>query len=167
MSNWYVTHAADPRAARLADRHYSRQKPGTSQFSPPGRKLVLLNEEATALWVTSWPFPEFVRRAYADGWCCSLFRNESSVLSSVLIREAVAVTRWKYGNPPDSGMVTMIDAAKVRHKRDPGRCYLRAGFRRVGMTQGGLIILQLLPEDMPEPAMPNGATFPLFEEVSA
>jgi hypothetical protein len=47
-------------------------------------------------------------------------------------------------------MVTFVDAEQVRRKRDPGRCYLRAGFCRVGQTRGGLVALQLLPEDMPE-----------------
>jgi hypothetical protein len=165
--HWQITNRADRRAAWIADKHYSRQSHGSRQFTPPGRVLVLVTPEYDALWCTSWPYPEFVNRDYKDAWNCSLFRNESSTLESVLIREAVAVTRWKYGTPPVSGMITMIDAAKVRHKRDPGRCYLKAGFHRVGMTQGGLIILQLRPVDMPEPAMPNGATLPLFEEATA
>ena len=168
MSNWYLSHQADRRAVQLANRHYSRKNAHSTQFMPPGRQLVLLNEEGSAVWGTSWPREQCVDRAwFRDAWLCVIFRNESRTLSSVLIREAVAATRWKYGTPPASGMVTMIDAAKVRHKRDPGRCYLKAGFRRVGMTQGGLIILQLVPVDMPEPAMPNGATFPLFEEIPA
>ena len=53
---WHLSHRADPRAVALADRHYSRQKPGTPQFVKPGRCLVLLTEPPQALWVTSWPF---------------------------------------------------------------------------------------------------------------
>src|SRR5690242_7545534 len=52
--SWYLSHRADPRAVPLADRHYNRQKPGTPQFVPPGRCLVLLTADAGALWVTSW-----------------------------------------------------------------------------------------------------------------
>lgn len=48
-------------------------------------------------------------------------------------------------------MVTFVDPAKTRRKRDPGRCYRKAGFRHVGCTEGGLVALQLLPADMPEP----------------
>ena len=81
---------------------------------------------------------------------CTLFRNESPHLSSELIREAVAATRFSWGNPPELGMVTFVDAQRVRRKRDPGRCYLRAGFRRIGTTQGGLVALQLAPVDMPD-----------------
>ena len=46
-------------------------------------------------------------------------------------------------------MITFVDTKKTRRKRDPGRCYLRAGFRNVGFTKGGLVALQLLPADMP------------------
>jgi hypothetical protein len=54
-------------------------------------------------------------------------------------------------------MVTFIDRSKVRRKRDFGRCYRKAGFRVCGETKGGLLALQLLPGDMPEPEAPlNG-----------
>jgi hypothetical protein len=48
-------------------------------------------------------------------------------------------------------MITFVDASKVRHKRDAGRCYKRAGFHLVGETKGGLLAWQLLPDEMPEP----------------
>lgn len=110
---------------------------------------MLLTEAADAVWVTSWPYGEYVRHAWPGAWVCSIFRNESSVLSSLLIREAVAATRARW-EPPALGMVTFVNAGKVRRKRDPGRCYLRAGFRRVGETKGGLVALQMLPTEMPE-----------------
>jgi hypothetical protein len=83
-------------------------------------------------------------------WMCAIFRNESPHLSSELIREAVAATRFYWGEPPDLGMITFVDAGKVRHKRDPGRCYLRAGFHNIGKNKGGQVVLQLRPEAMPE-----------------
>jgi hypothetical protein len=46
-------------------------------------------------------------------------------------------------------------------ERDPGRCYLRAGFRQIGVTKAGLIALGLTPEDMPDAAAPLGAQFEL------
>ncbi len=162
--NWIVTNPVDQRARRLADRHYSRQKPGTREFSPPGRKLVLITENASAVWVTSWPFAEYVNRDYKDAWICTLFRNESEVLSSQLIQEAIAATRWKYGIPPQSGIVTMVDASKVKSV-NPGYCYKLVGFQHVGYTKGGLHILQLLPEAMPAAAAPNGTMWE--SEVSA
>jgi hypothetical protein len=93
----------------------------------------------------------------------SLFRNESDHLSSELIREAIAATLWKWPEPPTLGIVTFVDASKVRHKRDPGRCYTKAGFTRLKeTTKGGLVVLQMLPEDMPEPSAPLGSKVPLF-----
>lgn len=111
---WSLSHRADPAALPLADRHYNRQKPGTPQFVPPGRCMVLLTVCQRALWVTSWPFPEFVRHAWAGAWVCSCFRNEGAGIASELIRDAVAATRAFYGDPPSLGMVTFIDRRKVR-----------------------------------------------------
>lgn len=148
MSPWTKSWRADPAARVFADRHYNRQKIGAAQFVPPGRCLVL--KTATAFWVTSWPFAEYVKHAWAGAWVCSAFRNEGSQLSSELIRSAVAATRAHFGDPPPLGMVTFVDASKVRHKRDPGRCFLRAGFVRAGETKGGLLAFTMAPDAMPE-----------------
>lgn len=158
--NWVLSNRADPAAVRLADRHYNRQKPGTPQFVPPGRCVVLLADDAQAVWVTSWPFAEYVRHAWAGAWVNSLFRNEGDYLSSDLITQAIAATRW-YWTPPKLGLITFVDASKVR-STNPGYCYKRAGFVRVGMTAGGLIALQMKPEDMPEAEPPIGAQLALF-----
>jgi hypothetical protein len=149
---WRQSHRFDRRALPLADRHYNRRAIGSPQFVPPGRNLVLLTEGADALWVTSWPFAEFTKHAWAGAWVNSLFRNESPHLASELIRQAVSATRGFYGDPPPLGMITFIDASKIRHKRDPGRCYRKAGFKHVGFTAGGLHALQMLPGEMPPPA---------------
>lgn len=151
---WVQSYRADPEVVPLADRHYNRQTPGAPQFAPPGRCLVLKTPELDAFWITSWPFAEFVRHAWAGAWVCSAFRNESAHLSSDLIREAVAITRARWPEVPTLDMVTFVDTTKTRRKRDPGRCYLRAGFRRCGETKGGLVALQLLPEDMPAAQLP-------------
>lgn len=149
MVNWVRSHRADPEVVPLADRHYNRQKIGSPQFAPPGRCLVLKTHNADAFWITSYPFARYVKHAWAGAWVCSAFRNEGHVLSSELIREAVAVSRWEWPTP-ELGMVTFVDTKKTRKKRDPGYCYLKAGFKNVGFTKGGLVALQMLPEDMPE-----------------
>lgn len=156
--NWMVTHQYDSRGAKLFDRHYSRVRPGTKQIAPPGRMLVLITEDASAVWVTSWPRAEMVRRDwYKDAWMCTLFHNESAIPSSQLIKEAVAITRWKYGTPPPSGMVTIVDQRKLASKI-PGYCFKRAKFKHVRNTKrAGLHILQITPARMPEPAAPLGA----------
>ena len=151
---WWLSWRADPVARKLADRHYSRQTVGAAGFVPPGRCLTLYTP--SAYWVTSWPFAQYVKHAWAGAWVCSAFRNESATLSSTMILDAVAATRWKWPDVPALGMVTFVDAAKVRHKRDPGRCFLKAGFTRRGTTKGGLLAMQLLPEAMPDAEAPLG-----------
>jgi len=154
-----MSHRADPFARDIADRHYNRQKPGTPQFVPPGRCLVLKAQTPTgaAFWVTSWPFAEWVKHAWPGAWICSAFRNEGAGQASGLIRDAVAATRFQW-EPPALGMITFLDRSKVRPTMVRGvemfgRTWTLAGFRHIGETAGGLMALQLLPADMP-PAAP-------------
>jgi hypothetical protein len=159
---WFLSNRADPMALPIADRHYNRQKPGTPQFVPPGRCVVLLTKDADALWVTSWPFAQYVKHAWAGAWVCSCFRNESQELSSELINEAVSATRSIWTDIPELGMVTFVNPKKVKRKRDFGRRYRKAGWKECGMTKGGLIALQLMPEDMPPPQPANDRAMELF-----
>lgn len=152
---WFLSHRADPVVVPLADRHYNRQKIGSPQFAPPGRCLVLKTAAVDAFWITSWPYAEYVKHAWAGAWVCSAFRNESEHLSSELIREALAATIAKYVEVPALGLVTFVNATKTRKKRDPGRCYRKAGFSHVGYTKGGLVALQILAADMPQPIPAN------------
>jgi hypothetical protein len=155
---WMRSHRADRRANMLAKRHYTCQHPESDQFVPPGADVTLLSLDATAVWTTSWPRAEYVRHAWAGSWVNSIFRNEGSALSSDLIRSAVAATRWEWPDAPPLGIVSFVDASQVRHKRDPGRCYRRAGWTLLReTTKGGLLVYQLLPADMPDPAPPSGA----------
>lgn len=158
--NWCLSWRADPHGRDIADRHYNRQSIGADQFVPPGRCLVLTMPRA--LWITSWPFAEYVKHRWPGAWVCSAFRNEGAGLSSELIRDAVAATRWRWPDVPELGMVTFVDSDKVRRKRDPGRCFLRAGFKRDGETEGGLLAFRLAPEDMPAAEMPLGGTADLW-----
>lgn len=148
---WRYSDRADPRALPLADRHYNRQKPGSPQFVPPGRCLVLLTDNADSLWVTSWPYAEYVRHAWAGAMVNSLFRREDGPVASDLIIAACSATRAHWPDLPPLGIVTFVDAAKTRRKRDPGRCYRRAGWTHVGYTAAGLWAFQLKPEDWPPP----------------
>ena len=149
---WVKSWRTDPVGRAIADRHYNRQKIGAVGFAPPGRCLVLLapsREDAKALWITSWPFAEYVRHEWAGAWVNSCFRNEGAGLSSELILEAVAATRYRWPDVPDLGMITFVNTEKVREKKDPGYCYRKAGFTHIGETKGGLLTFQLKPDDMP------------------
>lgn len=155
---WLKSSRGDKSALPIADRHYNRQKPGSPQFVPPGRCFVLLAPDSDALWVTSWPFAEYVKHAWAGAWICSCFRNESDALSSNLIRSAVALTVREFGDPPPLGFVTFVDPKKTKPKEVPGWCFRRAGWKRarcpkhaakaegcaacLGRTKAGLVALQ-------------------------
>ncbi|HEY7769465.1 hypothetical protein [Longimicrobium sp.] len=161
---WQLSWRADPVGRDLADRHYTRQKIGAPQFVPPGRCLVLTSEKRgkgrnrRALWVTSWPFGRFVKHAWAGAWMCSCFRNEGAGLSSALIREAVAATRWRWPDVPELGMVTFVDESQVKPRATPGLCFIEAGFQVENeRSKGGLLALRLRPEDMPDAVEPMPA----------
>jgi hypothetical protein len=144
---------ADPAAAAIADRHYNRQKIGAAQFVPPGRCVVFRSVDGQSVWTTSWPFPEFVQHAWPGAWINSLFRREGGdVVASEMIRFAVAHTLAHWPDAPDLGMVTFVDPGKVRAKRNPGYCYLKAGFKLVGETKGGLLAFQMRKEALPPPS---------------
>ena len=153
--HWLLSNRADPLARDIADRHYNRQNVGATQFVPPGRCLVLRSTHA--LWITSYPYAEFVQHEWAGAMVCSAFRNEGTELSSDLIRDALAATRWRWPELPELGMVTFVDQDKVRPKPHPGYCFIKAGFEKCGRTKGGLIALQVLPGDWPDAEPPAGA----------
>jgi hypothetical protein len=156
---WRHSFRADPVACAIADRHYNRQSVGAPQFVPPGRCLVLLAPRA--LWVTSWPLPQYVKHRWAGAWVCSLFRNEGEGVASELIRQAIAATRAEFGDPPALGMVTFVNPAHVkptmvRGKATWGWTWLKAGFERDGETRAGLPCFRLRRDRMPAAEAPHG-----------
>ena len=157
---WQWSHRADKKSRLIADRHYNRQKIGSPQFVPPGRCCVLYARSATgeAVWVTSWPFAEYVKHAWPGAWVCSAFRNEGAGQASDLITQALACTRDAYGDVAP-GMVTFVDRRKVRPTivrgaKVWGWTYRKAGFHEVGETKGGLLALYKPMAEMPPPQRP-------------
>ncbi len=137
-SAWERVGKFDVRACALADRHYSRRKVGSPQFMPPGQTLVLLGRGYPAVFGWWRPHPDsgIVAMNKLDGWTCTIFRNESEHLSSVLILEAEAeLARLGLGCGP-SGMLTYVWDAKVRSS-NPGACFKRAGWERTGRSADG------------------------------
>ena len=111
--------------------------------------------------------------AWAGAWICSAFRNEGAVLSSILIAEAIAATRWMgantlgWGPEPEMGCITFVDSRKVKPRRGRapwGWCYQKAGWTLLDerTKKRRFYVLQQLPEEMPDPAVPIGATLALF-----
>lgn len=140
--NWFLVGKTDTRARLLADRHYSRQSKGHREFCPPGNSIVLIiptldGAAAQALWVSHRPDPKagIGRRDGFDYWDNPYFRNESGIVSSILIREALAITRFIWGNDvPVDGFHSFVNPAKLepimrRGKKMWGYCFWQAGFR--------------------------------------
>jgi hypothetical protein len=163
---WQPSHRFDVPARQLADRHYSRQKPGSPQFMPPGSCRVLLANNKKSVFGLSFPKAEFVKHAWAGAWMVSIFRNEGAgPLASDMIRDALAIMRTQY-EVPALGCVTFVDPRKVpgvpvRGERVKGFCFSMAGFRLVGETKKGLLAWQLLPPDMPAAIVLPGFNPPL------
>ncbi len=125
---WVEVNKSHRRLVDLADRHYTRQSPGSPHCCRPGVNLCLLLDDHTAAWVSWRPIPEVGRKDGLEAWECTLFRNEGTRLSSELVAEATAITCRRWGWPPRDGLISAVDTTKTRRKRDPGRCYLRAGW---------------------------------------
>lgn len=157
---WSVSYRADKKALPIADRHYNRQSIGSAQYVPPGRCLCLLSGKPRALWVTSWPFAQYTKHAWAGAWVNTLFRKEEPGQASAMISAAVAATRalWQ---PPELGIVSFVNPEEVpgmvvRGARLYGYCYLKAGWKHVGFTESGLWAWQQLPDEMPDASSATG-----------
>jgi hypothetical protein len=124
----------DVESCWLADRHYSRQKPGTNQFMPPGHTMVLRSSEGDVVF--GWLFQE-KRDDGEAGYNCCIFRNESPRLSSEIIIEAERMVVEEWG--PNCGF-TYIDPDEVSD--NPGYCFKMAGWEFARKTRSGLHLLR-------------------------
>lgn len=176
---WVQVGSTELALRALADRHSSRQSPGTVGFNQNSRRVCFMVpggrlewvatipgphaaargvgvtaeqvQVARAGWVTSWPQSQYVGHAWADSWLNSFFRNESDLLASDLIVAAIRSTLEVWPEPPKGGIVTFIDAKKVQHNRSGvGRVYKLAGFAHIGQTKMGLEVFQMVPEAIKE-----------------
>jgi len=144
FGRWFPTSDGDSEARALFRRHYScRWGTGRRQprlFVGPGEKLVLMTQQADALIV----FRRFVSqdRVYGHGVNCAVFRNEGHFRSRSLIREAVEEWAWKRW--PSQRLYTYVDGRRIV-STNPGYCFKCAGWKRCGVTSGGLIVLELVP----------------------
>lgn len=135
-ATWLHARDGNPTGMALFERHYTfRQGRKVYQFVGPGEKMVLLTPCARALFV----WRKFISDApLSDGINCAVFHNEGAGLASDLIRaaDAEAGARW-----PGERHYTYVNPRKVRSS-NPGCCFLKAGWRKCGVTKGGLLILE-------------------------
>ena len=131
---WLEVSKCDKWACGFARPHYSRAKPDSKELGPPGQKIVLMGIDGRALWGSHRPAPwaGIGRMDGFEGHSCFIFRNDGGPLSSTIIREAIAYTTDKWGLAP---FITYVAINKVRHKRDPGRCFIKAGFHKIGVKE--------------------------------
>ena len=145
LGHWYAVKDGDRRATALYERHYSavnikaRRRMGDPRICGPGEKLVLLIPGQNALFV--WRRANRPDLAGQSGVYCSVFRNETDILSSKLILEAehLAWQRW-----PGERLYTYVNPNKIR-STNPGYCFQMAGWTNAGITQGGLVIFEKMP----------------------
>jgi hypothetical protein len=131
-AHWIESHKGHRRLIEFADRHYTRQTPGSNQACRPGHNLVLLLSDGSAGWVVWRPNPEVGRKDELEAWECTIFRNEGSRLSSDLILEAVALVHVRWGWPPRDGLITAVGIQETAARRSararPGQCFRAAGW---------------------------------------
>lgn len=154
-SRWSVVRDGDQDCRAIFDRHYSRQRYRDGRdpklFVGPGAKLVLVTPGLDALFV----WRKFKDDSSQWGVNCAVFRNEGPVLSSLLILEAEAHAwrRW----PGETRLYTYVDTKKTRRKRDPGRCFRKAGWSPCGWTKWNkLLILEKVRVFSRESTTPGG-----------
>jgi hypothetical protein len=141
---WIEVWDGNPTAAALYDRHYSRSPAalGDPRVAGPGKKLVLLTPCARALFV--WRMFQSKDPTAAPGDInCAIFRNEGAGLASELIKAAMTLAWARWGL---RRLYTYVNPKRVR-STNPGCCFLRAGWRRCGVTKTRrLLILEARPE---------------------
>jgi hypothetical protein len=140
---WIEVKDGNASARALFHRHYSYRPYADGRdpalFVGPGEKMVLLTPCVRALLV----WRKFKSLDRQEGVNCSVFRNEGAGQSSKLIREAMVLAweRW-----PDERLFTYVNPRKVK-SRNPGYCFLAAGWRRCGVTKHRrLLILDVSPD---------------------
>ena len=142
---WWVTRDGDLDCRELHARHYSRYEYADARervlFVGPGDKLVLRTARGDACFVWRRFTDDCIDQRTGErqqGVNCAIFRNESEHLSSALIRQADAIADAVW---TDRRHYTYVDSEKVASK-NPGFCFIAAGWRRCGRTKSGLLILE-------------------------
>jgi len=135
--HWIIGQDGEPELYALYERHYSSSKNRNRkirQFVGPGEHIVLTTVKRDALFV----WRKFIDDSKQDGINCAVFRNESRVLSSDLIRESDAIADFCW---PGERHYTYVRSEAIKSS-NPGWCFICAGWRHCGRTKAGLFILE-------------------------
>jgi hypothetical protein len=136
---WYRVTKFDPVACAIADRHYSRRTPGSGQFMPPGETIVLRSVDALSVfgWWRPAPGSGLESMNGLDGWTCTIFRREGGMLpaSEMILAAEEFLIGLGVGVGPD-GLITYVWDRRVA-SRNPGYCFLCAGWSRTGRSADG------------------------------
>ena len=139
MAHWIIGQDGEPELRALYERHYSARIYADGRtprkFVGPGYHIVLTLPDRSALFV----WRKFKDASGQRGVNCSIFRNESDLLSSDLIREADAIADFAW---PGERHYTYVRAEAIK-SRNPGWCFICAGWQRCGLSKkAGLVILE-------------------------
>lgn len=141
--HWCLTRDGDTYGYAISRRHYSVRNYRVQRqrlFVGPGRKLVLLSKDGSALFV--WrQFKDDVQPPQI-GFNCAIFRNEGTTVSSILIREAMAVVFGRWGR---SRCYTLVNPKRVRSS-NPGCCFVASGWTPCGTSKTGKLIFDFNPK---------------------
>lgn len=136
-SVWMEIKDGNAHGRELFGRHYSKHhyKDGRKPklFVGPGEKLVLITPACDALF--AWR--KFIDASGQTGINCSVFRNESKQLSSMLILEA---EKWALSKWGSSRLYTYVNAKKIK-SANPGYCFKVAGWNQCGITKTHKLII--------------------------
>ncbi len=136
-AHWRECRDGDEAARCIFRRHYSYRPYADGRdpmlFVGPGEKQVLITEGADALFV----WRKFESADGQQGVNCSVFRNESTVVASLLILEAeqIAWNRW-----PGQRLFTYVNPRKLQSEV-PGYCFRRARWKSCGVTKWNKLLI--------------------------
>lgn len=146
MNPWVRVPKGDVRCRKLADRHYTRQRPGHPQWTRPGYTHVLYASDQYGEAVWCWWRPKWEAGVERGDKLrcieCTIFRREGlAILSSDLVRAAVAALDTAQARqdlaldvcgPISDGLITGIGSQETSRGRSkhspPGKCFRDAGW---------------------------------------
>lgn len=134
---WVQIKDGDLRAIKIFNRHYSKYhyKDGRkgNRFVGPGERIVLLGKNNDALFV----WRKFISADGQQGINCAIFRNESKILSSELLKQAEAIAKIKW---PNERFFTYVNPRKIKSV-NPGYCFKVNGWVTIGITKARKLII--------------------------